>query len=149
MENETVSATQTVEELLRRFRPKTPKIKCPSGNVTTLLCLSPECQQKALRCGDKECAHCGDSKHKNCSHVSLEEITDMLWTRVKRCKGPLSILVQMEQEFVEAVQRQIGSLVEEMSWGGAVAEIRELFERNSYQALGGKEALRIFNSLKD
>ena len=112
MENDTVSVTETVEELLRRFRPKTPKIKCPSGNTTTLLCLNPDCKQKALRCEDKDCVHCRDSKHSCCSHINLEEITDMIRVRMQKCKEPLRILVQMEQEFVESIQKQQKKLIE-------------------------------------
>jgi hypothetical protein len=138
MEKDSQSVNDRVEELLTRFCPRLPALKCPSGNTTTMLCVNKECEQKAHRCGDKECAHCGDKWHKRCCFVPLEEIGFMLKMSSKKCRGALSMLIEMEDEFVEGIRREQKKVIEELSMGAAMQTIKEVFEAQKLEAFKGR-----------
>ena len=93
-----------VKGVLTRYQPKTPEVKCPSGNVSTMICFNPDCKQKALRCGDEECIHCGDEKHESCRSAALEEITAIVRSKTQKSRKALRMLVEMEMGLVEVIQ---------------------------------------------
>ena len=70
---------------------------CEGGNVVTMMCINPVCEQSSLICPNQpSCLACGSAKHQNCYRILLEDLTKMLQRRAKIHKDFFLSLSQSE-----------------------------------------------------
>ena len=95
---------EKMKAMLNRLRPKTPNIRCPSGNKINRLCISAKCKN-ALRCADEECKDCGKKLHRLCGFVPFDYITEAIHERTDSCRLFVMKMLEIEQTFINNIRR--------------------------------------------